>query len=488
MKNISLSFLFFLLTATLGFSQVEFDRYFKDKTLRIDYHHSGNATSETIELDSVFPYGIWAGSKVNLIDEFDYGQLRFKIVDKESQKLIYSKGFDTYFKEYQTTEAAIAGESKSYYEVALSPYPLKPFYFVLEKRDSINQFEEFFRTELNPDSNISDLKLDDKSVKVTASFLSGTPDKKVDILIIGDGYTASEMDKFESDLARATVDFFEVEPLKSLSDRFNVRGVFKPSEESGVTEPDNNIVRKTALNSTFGSLGTDRYLLTEDLKSVHDLAAYAPSDAIVIMVNSQRYGGGGIYNFYSTFTSDNISSAFLFVHEFGHSFFGLGDEYYSSSTSYTDFYPKGIEPLAPNITANTDKETLKWKHLLTEPIDIPTYWPQAAYDSSQAASQAKSRALHAEIDELIKAKAPTERINSKKAELHHSNTTQLNFERSILTDSRYAGKVGAFEGAGYAAEDLYRPSITCIMLTREKHFCPVCADAMIKMIDSVSKH
>src|SRR5690606_16295692 len=348
--------------------------------------------------------------------------------------------------------------------------------------------EEVYRKEINPATDVSDLPLNDKTVKVISSLNNGLPENKVDILIIGDGYTANEFQKFEDDLERSTANIFEVEPLKSHKEKFNIRGIFKPSQDSGVTESGAETVKKTAVNLAFGALGQDRYLLTEDLKSVHDIAAYAPADAIVIMANSDKYGGGGIYNFYSTFSSDHASSAFLLVHEFGHSFFGLGDEYYSSSTAYNDFYPAGTEPRAPNITAGTDKETLKWKHLLTEPIDVPTHWKKASYDSSQAAWQAESKVLRAEIAELIKTNAPAVHIKAKQYEYDLKSITQQNFERSVLTDTKYAGKVGVFEGAGYASEGLYRPAITCIMLTREEHFCPVCEDAIVKMIDWVTQH
>ena len=463
--------------------QVEFDSFFEDKTMRIDYIHTGNATSESAGLDSIYTYGIWAGTKLKLTEGFNYGKSLYKIMDKETGKLIYSKGFDNYFNEYQTTDPAIAGEIKSFHESAIIPHPKRTFLFILEKRDSLNQLHEVYRAEINPTKDASQLKLDDKSVKVFTVLDNGPPEKKVDIVIIGDGYTQDEIQKFEKDLERATNDFFGIEPLKSHRDKFNVRGVFKPSIDSGVSDPGAGSMKNTAVSTSFGALGVDRYLITEDIKAVSDLAAYVPYDAIFIMANSSKYGGGGIYNFYCTFTSDDINSGFLMVHEFGHSFFGLADEYYGSATAYNNFYPEGYEPLEPNITANTDKETLKWKSLLTEPIAVPTPWGKERYDASEVVWQKERAMLNEEIATLKKAKATDSEIIAKQNEIDKKNIAQKKLAQEILANPKFAGKVGAFEGAGYASTGLYRPSITCIMFTQENHFCPVCEEAMIEMIN-----
>lgn len=483
MKYITISFLLFIIYPSFLMGQVEFDSFFEDKTMRIDYYHSGNATSETAELDSVYTYGIWAGTKSSLTSGFNYGKSLYKIVDKQTGKLIYSKGFDNYFNEYQTTDKAIAGEMKTFYESAIIPHPKRSFVFIIEKRDSLNRLHEVYRTEIDPDKNVNQLKLDDKTVRVFTVLENGTPEKKVDIVIIGDGYTQGEMQKFEEDLVRATNNFFDVEPLKSHRDRFNVCGIFKPSIDSGVSDPSAGSIKNTAVNSSFGALGVDRYLITEDIKSVSDIAAYAPYDAIFIMANSNKYGGGGIYNFYCTFTSDDINSGFLMVHEFGHSFFGLGDEYYGSSTAYNNFYPEGYEPLAPNITANTNKETLKWKSLLTEPIEVPTSWEKERYDSSEVAWLKERAILNEEIVTLQKEKASESEITAKQNENNEKNRAHKKLAQDILANPKYAGKVGAYEGAGYASTGLYRPSITCIMFTQENHFCAVCEEAMIGIIN-----
>jgi len=423
----------------------QFNKYFTVGTMRIDYFHTGDATSETVEIDKVYQYEEWAGTKVNLIDTIDYGAYYFKIYDSASGELIYSKGFDSYFKEYQLTTPAIDGEVKEYHESAIIPFPKSPVSFALEKRDRKGDLHEVFKSEVDPAS--VEAGPSDPEIKIYTTLDSGEPGIKADVVIVGEGYTKEEDQKFQDDLERFTGVFFQAEPCKSYKESFNIRGVLKYSEDSGVDEPRADIDKNTAVNATFNSLGSARYLLTEDNKSLRDIAGHVPYDAIYIIVNQDRYGGGGIYNFYCVFTSDNDRSAYLMVHEFGHSFFGLADEYYSSSTAYNDFYTTEYEPNEPNITALKDPDNIKWKHLLSDGIDIPTEWGKNEYDS-----------------------------------LHQVWPRDQELINSYLDNEDLLGKVGAFEGAGYMYEGMYRPSLNCIMFSHADYFCPVCQDAMVKMI------
>ena len=362
-------------------AQNNFDQYFKDQTLRIDYYHSGNAQSESVVIDRIYQYGIWAGSLVNLVDNLNYGAYYHKVYDGKTKQLIYSRGFDSYFKEYQTSTPAGEGKVKTFHESAIVPLPKSPIIFSLDKRNKEGQLNEVFRTSIDP-SDVDILKNEgsDPLVKVFTSLNSGDPHVKADIAIIGEGYTAEQEDNFKADLYRFTEAFFKTEPCKSYKDRFNIYGVFKPSAESGVDEPRAGIYKNTAVSASFNALGSERYLLTEDNRSLRNIAVHTPYDALYIMVNHTRYRGGGIYNFYCTYTSQNINSEYLMVHEFGHSFFGLADEYYTSSTAYNDFYPPGYEPSEPNITALGDPKNVKWKHLVSKGIEMPTPWAKAAYD------------------------------------------------------------------------------------------------------------
>ena len=222
----------------------------------------------------------------------------------------------------------------------------------MERRDEKQKLFEFYRTEIDPE-NIMIIRdeVKDKMVKVYNADSNGDPHNRVDVVILGEGYTQDEKNKFEKDLKYFTDVFFGQEPYKSNASKFNIYGVYKPSEDSGIDEPPANLFQNSVLSCTFSSMGSERYILTEDNKAVRDLAAYVPYDAIYIMVNHARYGGGGIYNFFCTFTTDNQFKDYLFLHEFGHSFSGLADEYYTSDVQYNDFYPLEIEPLEPNVTA-----------------------------------------------------------------------------------------------------------------------------------------
>ncbi len=180
---------------------------------------------------------------------------------------------------------------------------------------------------------------------------------------------------------------FSQEPFRSSRDRFNVRGVWAASNESGADEPARGIWRDTAIGTRFDSLGSERYLLTEDNRSLRAIAAHVPYDTLYVMVNTPRYGGGGIYNLFCTFTTDNQWSPYVFLHEFGHSFAALADEYYSSDVAYTDFFPRGVEPIEPNITALLDPKALKWADLATPGTPIPTPWGKAEFDAAEVAYQ-----------------------------------------------------------------------------------------------------
>ena len=485
-----LAILFLTLSAISFGQQFEvFNKYFIDTTMRIDYYHVGDAVEEFITFDQIYQYGIWAGSRAHLIDNFNYGRYYIKIYDAASGELIYSKGLDSYFGEYKTSAAALNGVKKTYHESALIPFPKDKVIFALEKRDKENILHEFFHKEIDPeDVNIRKDDLNDPSVSGFKEDKNGDPHTRVDVAIIAEGYTKLEKEKFLKDLAYFTDVFFSREPYKSNEDKFNIYGVFKPSAESGVDEPRAGIFVNSVLNCTFNSLGSERYLLTEDNKTLRDIASNVPYDAIYIMVNHKRYGGGGIYNLFCTFTSDNQWKDYLFLHEFGHSFTGLADEYYTSEVSYNDFYPRGIEPLEANITALLDPANLKWKNLVSQGTEIPTPWEKADYDSMDYKWQKERRQMNDKIAELKKNFAPVDEI--KKAEQEYDLKDKFHADEVdvYLQKSKYSGIVGAFEGAGYSAQGLYRPMLDCIMFSKgDKPFCKVCGQAIEEMINSYTE-
>ncbi len=470
--------------AQMSAQSIKFNDYFSDQTMRIDYYHTGDANSEIVTLDHIYRYGIWAGSLNNLIDNFNNGAYYYKIYDEASGKLIYSKGFDSYFKEYQTSDQAINGIKKAFQESALIPFPKNKIKFSIEKRDKQNNLNEIYSEVIDPeDIYIINEAVDSNGVSVYKEYYSGDSHEKVDVVIIGEGYTKDEKNKFEKDLKHFTDLFLSQQPYKTLKDNFNIYGIYKASVDSGCDNPGAGIYRNTLLSTTYYSLGSERYILTEDNKAMRDVAANVPYDAIYIMINESRYGGGGIYNLYCTFITDNQFSDYIFLHEFGHSFSGLADEYYTSDVAYNDFYPKGVEPVEPNITRLLDKNNLKWKNLVTPGIEIPTPWEKEDYDKFDLAWQKVRRDLNQQITDMQRRMAPRNEIEKLKDKYNKLDKQHSDEVDSLLHSSKYWGEVGAFEGAGYSSKGMYRPMLDCIMFSKgAKPFCKVCEESIKKII------
>ncbi len=490
MKKYSIMFLFVVLVAASMFlspaagERTEFDRYFIDRTMRIDYYHSGDSREESITIDRVYQQGVWAGPVGNLTDPFLRGRYCARVYDAASGKLIYARAFDSLFGEYKTTDEALKGLKRTFHESVLIPYPKDRIIFTLEVRDRENRFHKIFSEEIDPASIYIVKERTETGVKIFEPLKNGSPHRKVDLVFLGEGYTAAEERKFKNDVERFMRIFFSQEPYRSLQDRFNIYGVLKPSAESGCDEPSHGVWRQTALGCSFDSFGSERYLLTEDNRRVRDIAAAVPYDAIMIMVNHQRYGGGGIYNLYCTFTTDNQWHEYLMLHEFGHSFTGLADEYYTSQVAYNEFYPRGVEPVEPNITALLDPKQLKWKHLVTPRLEIPTLWEKEEFDRMDTEYQKIRSELNEKIARMKREGAPREDVARLEQESERLSLEHARKIDEFLARSKYYGKVGAFEGAGYSSTGLYRPAVDCIMFTKgKKPYCPVCQEAVKQMIE-----
>jgi len=359
------------------------------------------------------------------------------------------------------------------------PYPKLPIVFTLEVRQADNSLGEIFRMDIDPaDWRIRRDALP-AGVQVYETAVHGDSHGRVDIAIVGDGYTEAEADKFQKDVARFAKTMLEHEPYRSMADKFNVWGILKPSQESGCDEPSRGVHRNTALGSTFDSLDSERYMLTEDNRAIRDIAAHAPYDVLYIMVNHKRYGGGGIYNLFCTFTSDNVWSEYVFLHEFGHSFAGLADEYYSSSTAYNDFYPVGREPNERNITALIDTDNPKWSDLLSNDIALPTPWNKSEFDEMDQAYQLKRYEINNRIAVLMNSGAPADEIEAAKKEGEELSVNAQSKIDAWFDRNDTQGQVGAFQGAGYASEGLYRSQLDCIMFTKGiKSFCAACVQGI----------
>jgi len=467
-----------------GASAVEsFEDNFEDATLRIDYHHTGNAEEEIIAIDRLYRQGTWAGPMTRLIDGFPYGGYRVEAHDPESGALLFSKGFDSYFGEYRTTSTATAGTMRTYHESVLLPFPKQPLRVTLTALRRDGTSTQLLEIIVDPTSVEIATEPPAADALVVETHISGPPHKVLDIAILGEGYTREEIETFKTDLERAAEVFLGHAPFNAHRSQISIRGVMVPSPESGCDEPTRGAFRSTALGATFNSLGSERYMLTEDNRAVRDIAANVPYDALAIMVNHNRYGGGGIYNLFCTFTAHSGWADYLLLHEFGHSFAGLADEYYSSSVAYNDFYPKGHEPDEANITALLDPEELKWRDLVNPDTELPTPWEKEAYDREDAAYQEERKLLNETIAEASTSGAPAEKIAELEDNEARHAAIHAQWAQEYLARSRWVGTIGAFEGAGYSSTGLYRPALDCLMFSRRvQPFCQVCERAVEAMV------
>ncbi|HCA79835.1 MAG TPA: peptidase M64, partial [Bacteroidetes bacterium] len=411
-----------------------------------------------------------SGTRSQLLDHLNLGEYLVRVYDLASSQAIYSRGYSTYFNEWQTTDEAIAGIFRTFHETVRFPYPKAPVQVTISRRDKQMVFHEVFATTIDPNAPTQVHRESHAyGFKSTKLVDNGPPQNKVDLVILGDGYTKKDMEKFQADAKHFAETLLATSPFKERKMDFNVWMIDVESAQSGIDKPDKNEWKDTPLGTMYNTFGSARYVLTEENRRLRDIASAVPYDAIAILLNDNRYGGGGIYNLYETcYTQSDTKGQewqmdYVFVHEFGHSFAGLGDEYYTSQVSYVDFYAKGIEPWEPNLTALNDPATLKWKDLAAKDTPIPTPWEKSVFDTLEAA--------RAKLDRL----APD--YYAKREPLYRQ-------AQDILKNSKYAGKVGAFEGAGYVSKGVYRPAIDCRMFSLSLvGFDPVCSAAIERMID-----
>ncbi|MFH1121606.1 MAG: M64 family metallopeptidase [Bacteroidota bacterium] len=413
--------IFFLMVMGLS-AEAQFEKYFLNKTMRIDFMHSGNSTTDAYALDELIEEPYWGGSRVNLVSALNYGNYRFTVTDIETGGVIYSQGYSSLFSEWQTTSEA-RETFRSFSGNVVFPFPRKPVMVDFFNRRKDNTWEKKFSYRIDPASYF--IKKERRHEYPSFGLKkSGDPAVCLDIVFIPEGYTAAEMEKFRADCTRLGDFLMQCDPFDEYIDKINISGVLAPSQESGTDSPGKDIWKKTILNSSFYTFDIGRYLTTMDMKSVRDVAANVPYDQICIVANSQEYGGGGIYNHYALFTSDNPYADYVFVHEFGHAFAGLADEYYNSEVAYEDIYNLNVEPWEPNLTTLKDFDS-KWKDMVTPGAPIPT-------------------------QEADKKKYP----------------------------------VGAYEGGGYLSRGIFRPSFDCTMKSlKYNNFCPVCQQSIRKMMD-----
>ncbi len=415
-------YILFLLFPFTLIGQTEYEDYFENSALRIDFLFGGTANDETIYLKQLKEEPEWGGPQKYTVTPMNYGNFKVVLKDLASGKKIYSRGFSTLFKEWQTTDESTEIE-RSFYHTIRTPYPKYEVTLkIMRRKFDDGEFEVLYEREVDP-TDYFILHEEPLEVNVDTIYKGGDPNRSVDLVFIAEGYTKGEMAKFNKDVKRMMEYFYKNKPFDRFKDHFNVYAVHAVSQESGTDVPGLDVYKNTALNSSYYTFDTPRYLTVKGSKEIRDYAATVPYDHIVILINTKRYGGGGIYNHFTASTTDHMYSEKVTIHEFGHGFAGLGDEYYNSDVAYNDMYNLKTEPWEPNITTLKDFDS-KWKDLVNEDTPVPT--PRS---------------------------------------------------------KEYKQTIGVFEGGGYMTKGIYSPYQDCRMKSNSADgFCPVCQKAIEKMI------
>lgn len=409
----------------------DYDKYFTGQTLRYDFQHSGNKNHETYCFNRLKREGIWAGSKKSLINPFEYGEQMFRIIDMEENKIIYQNNYSTLFNEWQTTAEA-ENTKRSYPESVIFPHPKKDFTIEIYARNKFSKiFEKKFSHRINTDDyNIEPYR---KKYEVTNIHIGGDIEHSLDIVLLPDGFSEKEKEKFLASCQGWCNALFRYTPFDTNKHRINIRAVWEPSKESGISIPGENIWKESLLDCRFYTFGSERYQMTIEFQKVRDIASAAPYESIYIITNTDKYGGGGIYNFYGLGSSGNTGKTDeVYIHEFGHSLLGLADEYVEKGNTTSALYPTDKEPWEPNLTTLVKFEK-KWKNKIKSTTPIPTI-----------------------------------------------------LSDSLLNKEDSHWPIGVYEGGGYLEKGIYRAWPKCMMNQLYK-FCPICTSAIEEYLDFICK-
>ncbi len=415
--------LVFLVTLSSSFAENKFHHYFEEKTLRFDFNIGGNAMSTTIFPVQLKLEPFWAGPLSVVSLSSDYGTLRYSLFEPEGENPIYRSGFTSLFQEWQHTPEASIG-NRYFYQSLHMPFPRYPLRLVIEERTTEGQFNPIYTTIIDPEDYF--IVREQASVPdITWLHKGGKSSETVDLVFLAEGYTLEERLKFIDDAQSMTDYLFSVDPFSQNLENFNVGALFAASPESGTDIPHRGIYANTRFGSTFSTFDMDRYLTVSNMRAVYDVLSGIEWDTFFVLVNSDEYGGGGFYNFMGVGTARHPLSKKVFIHELGHSFAGLADEYYTSHVAFEFPLQPGVEPWEPNITTLVDFDR-KWSAMLNPTTPVPT--PRIP---------------------------------------------------------EFEGIVGVFEGGGYREQGVFSPVMDCRMKSNAAFgFCPVCQRAIQQMIDS----
>ena len=457
---------------SLAASAQQFDEYFVDRTLRLDYIFAGNNHDQQIFLEQMCSTPRWAGRKSRLADVPLKGNGQITVKDHASGTTLFVHTFSTLFQEWQATEEATK-VNKAFAASYNVPMPKQPVDVTVSLTDFHGKVVGSMTHTVDP-ADILIKQIGDNGIPYhyiwkgktlptaekaadqpgkrdympTEGPLGGEPDitECIDLAIVAEGYTRAQMGKFYSDCQRVVDALFAHEPFTSLKNRFNVVAVAAESLTSGPSVPHLGRWSSTPVGTHYDTFYSDRYLMTQDIHRLYDVLSGVPFEHIIVLVNSDTYGGGGIYNQITVTTSDHPTFHQVLVHEFGHAYAGLGDEYFYDD-AYESMYPADTEPWEPNLTTLVDFQS-KWADMMPKGTPVPTPADPKVPNYRKITNEKEQRLLDA--------------------------ATQ---------------RVGVFEGGGYQSKGVYRPAQECRMKINEvSQFCPVCSRAIVRITDFYTSH
>ena len=409
----------------LSLEAQNFNNYFTERTLRVDVILAGNATAQSVTLHSLSSWNGWAGRRTHLAEAPLRGDGELSLTDSTSGEVIYRTTFSSLFQEWITMDEAKVAD-KAFEFTILAPMPLAPATLRVVLYTPQQEVATEMLYTLDP-ANILIRNLDGKTPTPHTTIFSGSFEgEKIDVAIVAEGYTAEEMALFRQDAERTIEALFSHEPFGAMRERFNFVAVESPSRDSGVSIPREGVWKDSAVSSHFDTFYAERYLTTSAVFQMADLLSGIPYEHIIVLANTDTYGGGGIYNSYTLTTAHHKDFKPVVVHEFGHSFGGLGDEYfYDNADDNDNMHSIKHEPWEPNITTLVDFES-KWADMVGKDIEIPT----------------------------------------------------------AVTPERTANyTIGVYEGGGYLSKGIYRPADVCRMRNNTAdRFCAVCQRAIERVI------
>ncbi len=433
----SMSLVAMALLGTVAASAQNFDDYFEDKTLRLDYIVAGDSVKQSIYFEQAYSTPTWAGRKTHLAEKFLNGNGQVTVYEHGTDKVLYVNTFSTLFQEWQLTAEA-KHLQKAFESSFIVPFPKQKVDVTITLTDTHQKVTTELRHTVDP-ADILIRPLGENGIPYKYIVKSGNTADCIDLAIVAEGYRQDQMDKFYKDAQRAADAIFEREPFKSLKPQFNVVAVAVPSLDEGPSIPHDGKWTTTLANSHYDTFYSKRYLTTSKIHRIYDALSNVPFEQIIVLINAETYGGGGIYNQVTLSTADHPTFKKVLVHEFGHGYAGLGDEY--STDEYDPMYPSDTEPWEPNLTTLKDFQS-KWADMMPKGVKIPT----------------------------------------PLAKLPNNKNIKNEKEQKQLNDAVF--KIGVFEGAGNQSKGCYRPAQVCRMRINEvDDFCPVCQRAIKRITD-----